>query len=69
MPRTTSDCTNRIFLAFQMRNLILGAGYRCDSISHFRSMFFSYGFVVSCNRFRYDYEIEDRGGHWIVTVD
>jgi len=26
------------------------------------------GYHLSCNEFSYDYEIEDKGGHWIVTV-
>jgi len=26
------------------------------------------GFTVICNGSRYSYEIEDKGGNWVVTV-
>jgi hypothetical protein len=48
--------------------LIRAAGYRCDSISRFRPMFGSRGFVLSCNDWSYKYEIEDRGGRWTVKL-
>lgn len=51
-------------LAKQVR----GNGYRCDSISVARMMLWSRGFVLVCNRFAYEYEIEDKGGRWRVTV-
>lgn len=44
-------------------------GYRCDTISAFQPMVFSDGYTISCNRFRYTYELEDKGGRWVVTVD
>ncbi|MDD9884768.1 MAG: hypothetical protein OXU62_09600 [Gammaproteobacteria bacterium] len=44
-------------------------GYRCDSISAARPFVFSRGFTLICNHFSYEYEIEDKGGNWVVTVD
>lgn len=49
--------------------LVRAYGYRCDSISAFRPMIFSTGFVLHCNRYRYTYDIKDVGGHWRVYVD
>lgn len=40
-------------------------GFRCDSISAARQQLFG-GFKLVCNGFRYEYEIEDRGGN--ITV-
>lgn len=48
--------------------LVRGYGYKCDSISAARPMVFSRGFVLVCNGFAYEYEIEDKGGNWRVTV-
>lgn len=44
-------------------------GYRCDSVSSVVPFVWSYGFNVVCNRFRYDYDVEDKGGTWVVTLD
>lgn len=44
-------------------------GYRCDSVSAMRMFFSGRGFVVKCNRFAYSYEVEDRGGNWVVCYD
>lgn len=52
-----------------MAQLIRAWGYRCDSVSAARPFVFSAGFSVICNNWRYDYEIEDRGGNWIVCYD
>jgi hypothetical protein len=49
--------------------LVREATYKCDSVSGLRPFLFSYGLTLTCNRFRYSYSIEDRGGHWIVTVE
>ncbi len=46
--------------------LILLNGYKCDSVSAIRKFFIGRGFVVKCNRYAYTYEIEDRGGNWVV---
>ena len=48
--------------------LIRAFGYKCDSISAASPMTFSRGFEFVCNDFAYDYEIEDKGGNWRVTL-
>lgn len=52
----------------KMGGLIRSKGYRCDSISAARQMLIGRGFVIHCNRYSYQYEIEDKGGNWGVTV-
>ncbi len=52
----------------QMVKLIRLTGYKCDSISAIREMMLSRGFAVVCNNFNYEYEIEDKGGNWVVTL-
>jgi hypothetical protein len=32
------------------------------------TVFLSEGYTLHCNNYRYEYEIADKGGHWIVTV-
>ena len=44
-------------------------GFVCDSISSINPFIMSEGFNVYCNNHRYSYDIENRGGNWIVTVD
>src|ERR1700686_4072386 len=39
-----------------------------DQISAMVPFIMSRGFSLTCNRFRYKYEIEDRGGNWEVTL-
>lgn len=48
--------------------LVKAHGYRCDSVSVAKTMAWGNGFVLICNRTRYEYEIEDKGGRWQVTV-
>lgn len=50
-------------------NLIRAFGYRCDSLSAFRPFIMSRGFTVVCNKFAYTYELQDRGGNWVVNSD
>ena len=52
----------------EMVQLVRASGHRCDSISAAIPMIFSRGFKLTCNRFSYKYEIEDKGGRWRVTV-
>ncbi|ATI47245.1 TPA: hypothetical protein ACVU5S_003284 [Vibrio parahaemolyticus] len=52
----------------QMVRLIQLTGYKCDSISAIREMMLSRGFTVVCNNFFYEYDIEDKGGNWVVTL-
>ena len=49
--------------------IIRAYGYRCDSISGFFYFITSRTFAVICNESRYRYELEDRGGNWVVTLD
>ena len=49
--------------------LIRAYGWRCDRVSSARFLVFSRGFQVQCNGYAYDYEIKDRGGQWVVTLD
>lgn len=43
--------------------------YRCDSVSAIRPYLTVKGYELVCNHFDYKYDIEDKGGHWIVTVE
>jgi hypothetical protein len=43
--------------------------YRCDSISALRPYITVKGFKLVCNNFDYSYDIEDKGGHWVVKVE
>jgi hypothetical protein len=42
--------------------------FKCESISAVRTWLFSRGYTLICNNYNYEYEIADKGGHWIVTV-
>ena len=55
--------------AVALAQLVQLYGYSCNSISAVTPFAFSRGFYVYCNNWRYSYEVEDRGGNWIVTVD
>jgi hypothetical protein len=48
--------------------LVRTRGWRCDSISGFASMTFSRGFHLYCNKYSYEYDIEDKGGKWTATL-
>lgn len=48
--------------------LIEAHGWHCDSISAARTWVLSRGFTVICNQYSYQYDIEDRGGNWEVTL-
>lgn len=43
-------------------------GYTCDSIAGMSKFITSEGYNVYCNDHRYNYEIENKGGNWVVTV-
>lgn len=55
-------------VADEASTLIMLYGYRCDSVSSLRPWTWRSGVTVFCNSFRYKYEIEDKGGRWLVTV-
>jgi hypothetical protein len=54
--------------AGEAANLVRANGYRCDSVSAFRPFFWGNGYKLVCNEFRYEYDVEDKGGRWEVTV-
>lgn len=44
-------------------------GYSCKSVSAVTPFAISRGYHVKCNNWTYAYEVEDKGGKIIVTVD
>ena len=48
--------------------LVKLAGYRCDSVDAFTPFIMSAGFNLYCNNYRYSYELADKGGKWVITV-
>lgn len=55
-------------IAITLAKMVRLYGYRCDSVSAANKWVFSPGFSLYCNRWRYHYEVADKGGRWIVTV-
>jgi hypothetical protein len=53
----------------ELAHFVRASGYRCESISALRPMPPSHGYKLVCNRFAYRYEVEDKDGRWIVTVN
>lgn len=55
-----------------LADLVKQSGYRCDTISSALpccGIFPDPGkYTLSCNQYRYEYRVEDRGGRWTVTV-
>jgi hypothetical protein len=49
--------------------LVRARGYRCDTISAIKTFSTSKGFKLACDRFGDKYDIKDRGGHLVITVD
>lgn len=58
-----------IQLARTSAGLIQSAGYSCKTISAVRPMIFANGWVIICDRFRYQYEFRDLGGHIELSID
>ncbi|MGF1819067.1 hypothetical protein [Vibrio alginolyticus] len=52
----------------QLTEIISLDGYKCNTVSGIVEMSFSRGFSVWCNNHNYEYEIEDKGGNWVVTL-
>lgn len=44
-------------------------GYSCKSVSAVVPFAISRGYHVTCNKWIYKYEVEDKGGKMIVTAD
>ena len=55
-------------LADEASRLIQRRGYRCDSVSSINHSHRTLIFTLTCNGFRYQYEVEDRGGRWVVRL-
>lgn len=49
--------------------VIQAYGYRCDSVSSITEKLLSNKWDVSCNSFKYDYVVYDRGGTWVAEYD
>ena len=49
--------------------LIRVYGYSCSTLSSALQSSYDGSFSVTCNNWKYRYDIEDIGGNWVVTVD
>jgi hypothetical protein len=49
--------------------LVRANGYKCTSISSAIEFLSSRGFTLMCNNLSYSYDIADKGGRWIVTLN
>lgn len=71
-PATPIEDPNKLDFPVDVANALAALvrlnGYRCDSISAARKFLSGRGFVLNCNNWSYKYEIEDKGGRWIVSV-
>lgn len=56
-------------LASEGAHIVREYGYKCDTVTSVRDFLMSYGFTIRCNRGRYTYDVADRGGRWLVTVE
>ena len=65
---TVGGMENRQELFDELVGMIRMRGWRCDSISSARTLFFSRGFEVGCNLYAYQYLLKDEGGNWVVTL-
>lgn len=55
--------------AYALAAMVRLHGYRCDSISGVALFVLSRGYHLFCNRSNYHFELADKGGKWVVTVD
>lgn len=44
-------------------------GYKCDSLTHMRTLLVGQGYSVQCNNYAYTYIIKDVGGRLTVSVE
>jgi hypothetical protein len=51
------------------KKLIAAFGYKCDKIDSIIQSSWDGNYSVACNGYLYMYEIKDKGGNWIVTLD
>jgi preprotein translocase subunit SecF len=47
---------------------VLVNGYKCDTVSSAIPYIRGGGYTIQCNNYQYEYEIEDKGGNIVVTV-
>lgn len=52
-----------------VKKMIQLYGYRCDSVNFAMRSNWSGVIDVTCNNGRYSYDLEDKGGRWVVTLD
>jgi len=52
-----------------IKSLVRGYGYSCSSLSSAIQSSYDGSFSVTCDNWKYRYEVEDVGGNWVVTVD
>lgn len=50
-----------------MVRIVKRNGYVCNSVSAVTPMVLSRGFTLYCNKYSYEYTIEDKGGYWVLT--
>ena len=51
------------------KKLIVAFGYKCDKIDSIIRSEWDGDYSITCNDYRYSYEIEDKGGNWVVTLN
>ena len=54
--------------AINLAKYINAHGYSCRSVSAVTPFTIKRGWYVTCNQYNYRFEVEDRGGKYIVTV-
>lgn len=57
-----------IVLIEKLAQLVRDNGFSCTSVSSARPALMSRGYVLGCNKFSYTYDIQDKGGNWLVSV-
>ena len=69
--KTLSDGKTKISqdLALAMADYVVSFGYACSSITRISQTAMSGEFRLRCNNGRYNYEILDKGGKWVIQVD
>jgi hypothetical protein len=65
--RLSEDISNE--LAIEFAKYIQTSGYSCNSVSAVTPFVMSRGVKVVCNQWTYSYEVEDKGGNWVVSVN
>ncbi|MCA2015628.1 hypothetical protein LDJ79_05865 [Vibrio tritonius] len=50
-------------------NIVRFNGYSCSTVSSIQTMIFKRGFTIRCNNFNYTYDVFDKGGNWVVSVE